>query len=108
MAHEKVVLIDSVFRIGGYGAVLPRWREEVVEDWREMLAVAKRLRSAIGAHTYACITHRHTPTPPASQYRCGDPKCDVHHFGIHASEQFERMTFLVSRLEGELAILSAA
>lgn len=105
----KVVFIDGVLRCsdGIDAAQVSRWREEVVGEWREMLAVAKRLRSSIGAHTYACITHRHTPTPPAHQYRCGDPKCDVHHFGIHASEQFERMTLLVSRLEGELAILSA-
>lgn len=108
--QEKVTLIDKAFCAGGGSTtlVLPRWREEVVGEWREMIVFAKRLRSRMGARTFACITHRHALTPPATSYRCEDPRCHVHHIGLHASEQFERMTILVNRLEGELAILSTA
>ncbi len=106
--QEKVALIDTAICAGGAKStwVLPRWREEVVREWREMLLVAKRLRGRIGARTFACITHKHVLMAPNASYRCADPNCEVHHIGLHASEQFERIKILVHRLEGELAILS--
>lgn len=105
--RRKVGVIENVLSETGFAsAVVPKWRNEVVGEWVEMLGVAKRLRAELAAKTYSCITHHHTVIAPAKSRRCSDPQCMVHHIGMHASDQFERVSLLVRRLETELEILS--